>query len=74
MAETPSARSFTNPIGANQLLPAGTKHFTPTTARSNKVQDGALAFITNTLPVGSASAAHPAGRPTTSGSSTSSDD
>lgn len=47
--------------GTNQLLPAGTKHFSPVTARSNKVQDGMLVLVNKISSIGPATAANPFG-------------
>jgi hypothetical protein len=51
-------------LGANRLIPAGTKHFSPVTSRSNKVQAGALNLVNSTSPLGSPSQANPVGRQT----------
>jgi hypothetical protein len=48
-------------LGANRLIPAGTKHFSPVTSRSNKVQAGALDRINATSPLGSPTQANPLG-------------
>jgi hypothetical protein len=51
-------------LGANRLIPAGTKHFEPRTPRSNKVQAGALDRINATSPLGSPTQANPLGAQT----------